>query len=64
MNTLQALCATAGREARRFCASEGGATAVEYAIVAAGISVAIVAVVTGLGSSVKASFTSTSNALN
>jgi pilus assembly protein Flp/PilA len=64
MNKLQALCDKTGREFRRFCANESGATAIEYALIAAGISIAIVVVVTGLGSSVKASFTKTSNALN
>ncbi len=64
MKTLRALCANAGRQFRRFCAHDSGATAIEYAIIAAGVSVAIVAVVTGVGSSVKASFTKTSTALN
>ncbi len=64
MNTLQAICANASREFRRFCTDQRGATAVEYALIAAGVAVAIVVVVTGLGSSVKASFTKTSTALN
>jgi len=37
---------------------ENGATAIEYAIVASGISVAIVAAVTSLGSTTKGLFTS------
>lgn len=35
---------------KRFLKDESGATAVEYGLVAAGISVAIIAVVQGLGS--------------
>jgi pilus assembly protein Flp/PilA len=35
---------------KRFLQDESGATAVEYGLVAAGISVAIIAVVQGLGS--------------
>ena len=35
---------------KRFLRDESGATAVEYGLVAAGISVAIIAVVQGLGS--------------
>ncbi len=64
MTKLQALCDKAGREFRRFCANESGATAVEYALIAGGVAVVIVVAVTGLGSSVKGSFTKTSNALN
>jgi len=64
MTKLQMLCGNAGREFSRFCANEDGATAIEYALIAAGVAVTIVATVTGLGSSVKASFVATSNALN
>ena len=42
----------------RFMRDESGATAIEYAIVASGISVAIVAAVTSLGSTTKGLFTS------
>jgi len=41
------------RLARRFHADERGATAIEYALIAAGISVAIVTTVTNLGSTIK-----------
>jgi pilus assembly protein Flp/PilA len=64
MIKLEAFCSKAGQEFRRFCANESGATAIEYALIAAGVAVTIVAAVRGLGSSVKASFVSTSNALN
>jgi len=41
-----------------------GATAIEYGLIAAGISVAIIAVVQGLGSKFKRTFTGVQNALN
>jgi Flp pilus assembly pilin Flp len=34
-----------------FCRNETGATAIEYGLIAAGISIAIIVAVTGLGSS-------------
>jgi pilus assembly protein Flp/PilA len=42
-----------GRLARRFHADQSGTTAIEYALIAAGIAVAIVTVVTNLGSTIK-----------
>jgi pilus assembly protein Flp/PilA len=48
----------------RFVKDESGATAIEYGLIAAGISVAIIAVVQGLGSKLKSTFTSVQNALN
>jgi pilus assembly protein Flp/PilA len=48
----------------RFMRDESGATAIEYGLIAAGISVAIIAVVQGLGSKLKSTFTSVQNALN
>jgi pilus assembly protein Flp/PilA len=47
------LLGSLGRLARRFRADESGATAIEYALIAAGIAVAIVTAVTNLGSTVK-----------
>jgi pilus assembly protein Flp/PilA len=47
----------------RFVKNESGATAIEYGLIAAGISVAIIAVVQGLGTKLKATFTSVSGAL-
>jgi pilus assembly protein Flp/PilA len=47
----------------RFLRDEGGATAIEYAIIASGVAVAIAASVTSLGSSVNGLFTSVSTAL-
>ncbi|MFZ3360830.1 MAG: Flp family type IVb pilin [Xanthobacteraceae bacterium] len=47
----------------RFVKDESGATAIEYGLIAAGISVAIIAVVQGLGSNLKTTFGSVSTAL-
>jgi pilus assembly protein Flp/PilA len=48
---------------KRFIQDESGATAIEYGLIAAGISVAIIAVVQGLGSKLNATFTSVQTAL-
>ena len=48
---------------RKFVKDESGATAIEYGLIAAGISVAIIAVVQGLGSKLNTTFTSISGAL-
>jgi len=47
----------------RFVKDESGATAIEYGLIAAGISVAIIAVVQGLGTKLNATFSSVSSAL-
>ena len=47
----------------RFARDETGATAIEYGLIAAGISVAIITVVAGLGSGIKTTLTSVSTAL-
>jgi pilus assembly protein Flp/PilA len=47
----------------RFQKDQAGATAIEYGLIAAGISVAIIAVVTGLGTQLNTTFTSVSSAL-
>ena len=47
----------------RFVKDESGATAIEYGLIAAGISVAIIAVVQGLGTNLKNTFSSVSPAL-
>jgi pilus assembly protein Flp/PilA len=47
----------------RFVRDEKGATAIEYGLIAAGISVAIIAVVASLGSSLNTTFTSVQTAL-
>jgi pilus assembly protein Flp/PilA len=48
----------------KFLRDEAGATAIEYGLIAAGIAVAIIAVVQGLGSKLNSTFTSVQNALN
>jgi pilus assembly protein Flp/PilA len=48
---------------KRFVKDEAGATAIEYGLIAAGISVAIIAVVQGLGSKLNTTFTSVQTAL-
>jgi len=48
----------------RFFRNEDGATAIEYGLIAAGISVAIIATVTGLGTKLNSTFTSVNSALN
>ena len=47
----------------RFVKDESGATAIEYGLIAAGISLAIIAVVNGLGTNLNAKFTSINNSL-
>ena len=48
---------------KRFVKDESGATAIEYGLIAAGISVAIITVVQGLGTKLNSTFGSVSNAL-
>jgi pilus assembly protein Flp/PilA len=48
---------------RQFIADESGATAIEYGLIAAGISLTIIAVVNGLGTNVKGKFTSINTSL-
>ena len=47
----------------RFARDVSGATAIEYGLIAAGISVAIIAVVNGLGSQLKTTFSTVSSQL-
>jgi pilus assembly protein Flp/PilA len=47
----------------KFLAEESGATAIEYGLIAAGISVAIVTVVGTVGSSLQTTFTSLASSL-
>jgi pilus assembly protein Flp/PilA len=48
---------------RRFVTDERGATAIEYGLIAVGISVAIIAVVNTLGTSLNTTFSSISSQL-
>ena len=47
----------------RFVKDESGATAIEYGLIAAGISIAIITVVASVGSSLNTTFTSVQTAL-
>lgn len=46
-----------------FLTNESGATAIEYGLIAAGISIAIIAVVNGLGTQLNTTFSSISTQL-
>jgi pilus assembly protein Flp/PilA len=47
----------------RFLRDESGATAIEYGLIAAGIAVAIIPVITGLGTKLKTTFSTIETAL-
>jgi pilus assembly protein Flp/PilA len=47
----------------RFVKDESGATAIEYGLIAAGISLAIITVVNGLGTNLNTKFTSINSSL-
>ena len=47
----------------KFWADQSGATAIEYGLIAAGISLAIIAAVNGLGSTLNGKFTSINTSL-
>jgi pilus assembly protein Flp/PilA len=49
---------------KRFAKDESGATAIEYGLIAAGISVAIITVVQGLGTNLNSTFANISTKLN
>jgi pilus assembly protein Flp/PilA len=55
--------ATLKRNILKFVSDESGATAIEYGLIAAGIALAIIAVVNGLGSNLNGMFTSINNSL-
>lgn len=42
---------------QKFLADESGATAIEYGLIAAGIAIAIIAAINGVGDQLKANFT-------
>ena len=48
---------------RAFLVDESGATAIEYGLIAAGISLAIIAVIDGLGTKLNTKFTSINTSL-
>jgi len=47
----------------RFVKDESGATAIEYGLIAAGISLAIIAIVNGLGTTLNTKFTAINTSL-
>ena len=47
----------------RFLNDESGATAIEYGLIAAGISIAIIVAVNGLGTNLNTKFTAVNNSL-
>ena len=49
---------------KRFAKDESGATAIEYGLIAAGISVAIITVVQGLGTKLASTFSGIDSKLN
>ena len=51
------------RSILNFLSDESGATAIEYGLIAAGIALAIIAVVNGLGTNLNNQFTSINNSL-
>lgn len=48
---------------KKFLADESGATAIEYGLIAAGISLAIISGVNGLGTNLRTKFTSINTSL-
>jgi pilus assembly protein Flp/PilA len=48
---------------QRFLADESGATAIEYGLIAAGIALALIVVVNGLGTKLNTKFTAINNSL-
>ena len=51
------------KQLARFLLDESAATAIEYAMIAAGISIAIIAAVQGIGTTLNKTYTSVSSAL-
>jgi pilus assembly protein Flp/PilA len=49
---------------RRLVRGERGATAIEYALIASGVSIVIVATIVGLGANVKSLYTTVAATLN
>jgi pilus assembly protein Flp/PilA len=66
---LQPACITGNLEVKlkqlfvKFWSDESGATAIEYGLIAAGIALAIIAVVNGLGTNLNEKFTSINTSL-
>ncbi len=52
------------RNLRAFLKDESGATAIEYALIAAGVALAIITVVKGVGTKLNTTFSTVSSQLN
>jgi pilus assembly protein Flp/PilA len=48
---------------KKFMADESGATAIEYGLIAAGISLAIISIINGLGTKMNTKFTAINSSL-
>jgi pilus assembly protein Flp/PilA len=55
--------ATLKNHIKKFLSDEAGATAIEYGLIAAGIALAIIAAVNGLGTTLNTQFTSINSSL-
>jgi pilus assembly protein Flp/PilA len=55
--------ATATKMLKKFLADESGATAIEYGLIAAGISLIIISTVNGMGGKLNSKFASLNNSL-
>jgi pilus assembly protein Flp/PilA len=64
MLSLQSMESVAMSKFVAFLKNESGATAIEYGLIAAGISIAIIATVNALGTQLNTSFTSVSTSLH
>ncbi len=53
MIKIETIISATDRQIRDFAASQSGATAIEYAMIAAGVGAALAATITSMGSSVK-----------
>jgi len=51
------------RDLRTFLKDESGATAIEYALIAAGVALVIITAIKGIGTKLNTTFTSVGNAL-
>ena len=51
------------KSVKQFIADESGATAIEYGLIAAGISVAIISIIPGIGSNLVTAFTKVQDGL-
>ena len=63
MRSINRFVGNHGRAVASFARDNSGATAIEYGLIAALISVVIIAVLTTVGTKLNATFTSVSNAL-